>query len=137
MVKGRFGGKKIIGLLLVIGFGAVLIFFGGNYIKKAKRCVREVRAEVVEMRECRAGGDVTYQPFYSYTFNGQTYEVSGSGSSNMETYHAGQHVTLHINPDDPTEFTDKKRDKRLGLFAGTIFLAFIGFGVYMLVSKEA
>lgn len=136
MVKGKFGGRKIIGLLLVLGFGAAIAFFGGSYIKKAKRCVKEVRAEIVRMDEHRSDDGSTYQPVYSYTFNGETYEVKGNGSSNMETYHAGQHVTLHINPDEPTEFTDKRRDKKLGLFAGTLFLAFIGFGVYMLVSKE-
>lgn len=134
--SGKINGTRVIGVLLLLGFGAAAFFFWGSYIQKSKRCVTPVEAQVIRMLEHESDDGSTYSPVYEFTFNGQSYEANGEFSSNMERYRVGDSVTLHINPDDPNEFTDPKRDKKLLIIISGFFVIFAGVGVWLTVKPE-
>ena len=136
----KLGTQQKIGLVLIAAFGIVLFIFGGFHAVRSERCCGAVTAEVLRMEHkvmTDDDGDTdVYRPVYGFTYHDLQYEVPGKLFTNIETYHTGDEVTLRINPDDPTEYYDPVRSRRILIGVSAVLLVFVGAGVVMLVKEN-
>lgn len=141
MERIRLGSQQKIGIVLIIVFTAALVAFNAWNSGRTKHCVTEIPAVVVRMEhEVTTDRDRrktnVYRPVYSFSYGGKQYELSGSVYTNYENYNAGDETTLKINPDDPTEFYDPARSRRMTMIVSGMMLCFIGAGVVMIFMER-
>ena len=110
----KFIGNIFLTVLCALILGAVGVF----NIVLSRRCCVKVETRITEM-ECNVNHDddgntsTTYRPVYQFTYNGQEYVVHGHGYSGIDTYVPGDTVTLRINPNQPENFFDPRRDRKI------------------------
>ena len=122
----------------------VITVFVISYMRKSyNRCTAETEGTVIEniVSTSKSGsnkGSVT--PVFEYEVNGKKYVQKSSVSEKPARHKVGEKVTVHYNPDRPTEYYVDKVDGLVMLVLGCIaafFMAFaIMFGVLSVKEKH-
>lgn len=92
-----------------LGVLITAVSFAADYYKK-QRCLQSVDAVCVEVM-----GTSTCRPIYSFSYGGKQHLVRTLNRTNAKpTPIAGEIYELRINPEDPEEFYEVKRDGNAG-----------------------
>lgn len=130
----------VVGAIMAL---VALMMLLGSAVRKAQ-CSERVSAVVVDnvqretktpkrhsktaRRHAQTTPTITYAPIYEYEYNGQTYRVESSTSSNPPRHHKGEHIELMIDPDNPTRLYDKSGA------ATVVYLIILGAsGIFLLI----
>ena len=126
-------------LLLVIGLVFIVLGFIVSRLAKAQkgRCTAAATGAVTAVRRHRSADEDdknSYYPTYSFTANGQQWDLEGKNYSyKRNEYQAGQTAQIMYNPENPKEFYVAGARKQAGfgfilIVVGIIFCisAFVG-----------
>ena len=130
-----------IGLMLValVGVPAYRIISSVLQIKRRKRCIESVNAEVVDYSGEMAKGGRKYWPVVEYTYNGHSYRQQldctyGDAKFMKKNYPMGKYMTIYLNPEKPEFVTDGKNGMDifyiLAVVVAWILLAMLVSGVF-------
>ena len=95
------------GIFFLVGtvFTLIGISILVSTMRNEKLCIVEAPATVIRMEQHRSKSSKTtktvYSPVLEYTYHGVTYTYVSNVATNPPKYHAGQKVTIMLNPDDP------------------------------------
>ena len=136
--KRAFTAISVIFYFVSVVLLGVMVIVATKLHEDYKGCTADVQAQVLGNRSAmkRTSGNkvrTKYYAVYSYEFEGKQYKgVSKTGSTNPK-YRAGDIVTIHVDPDDPTRFYDQRDDyvvyTVLGSIGGSFFLLAVVFTV--------
>jgi hypothetical protein len=129
--------KYLPDLFLVIFFVAgVLMITVSCYSTRKKRtdCTYVIMATCVDVDTQYRKGSRSYCPTYEIYYRGETLRLCDHLYTNMDHITVGEQREVHINPDEPTEFFEEKREKMKTVFMcsmGTAFAVISLFALYM------
>jgi len=127
-------------VLVTIGiiFTLVAILVNKNLKKKKERCTHQVIAKIVDIEKRRMDRYSHYKEetvpmvsavnCYEYECNFQKVKVWSSVGNMPGKFQIGQEVTLHCNPNDPTEFYSEEESTKTVI----IVFKFVGIGLLLL-----
>jgi len=121
--------------LLPIIFGILVIVFGafvnGMVSNSNKVCTVDAEGTVITYNETVDDeGSHIFYPVVQYNFGGKMYKEQASVGSGNKPYADGDIVLVHINPDNPYQFTIDGSTNIFGIFA---WIA-IGVGIVIIIS---
>lgn len=118
-----------VGILLL----GIMIAVVTSLNRKYERCTASADGTVIDnILETHTDDDGTsrsYYPVFRYEYNGRTYEQKSSNGRYPAKYQIGDTVTVHLNPNKPTEFYVDKVDGIIKLVFSILSGVFILFGV--------
>jgi len=115
----------ILMLFLAIGVGMIV---GGIIMcrKEDEQCTEVIMATCVGIQEKKHDGTMLECPVYEIEFQGETLQICNNYYTNQNTVTVGEQRELHINPDDPNNYYEGKKESFLGvgiaLFGGVIVM---------------
>ena len=122
----------LVGVLLL----ALMIIITTSMKKKYERCTATVDGIVIEnILETHADDDGTsrsYYPVFKYEYEGRTYTEKSNSGRYPAKYQIGDPVTVHLNPNKPSEFYVDKDDFIVKLVLSIISGVFILLGVILI-----
>ena len=130
-----YAEKYLPDLFLVIFFAAgIVMILGRLYSSKKKRtnCTYVIMATCVDVDTQWRKGSRSYCPTYEIYFKEETIRLCDHFYTNMDHISVGEKRELHINPDNPTEFFEDKKEKMKTAFLCTLGTAFIVISVFAL-----
>lgn len=135
-------GNHIWGCILTVLFGSGILFAAWRFIRKYRRCTVQVKAEVTGIRvhestDSDGFTSFTSAPEYTYYYEGQQYVRIPSVYSSGEKYQVGDPVLLHIDPEHPEVFTDRKRDVKNIVFICFVMSVFLALGIGLLCTNQS
>lgn len=113
----------ILGLIIAVVFFVLLLY---RTIHAWRSCTDAVDAVCVELvpEVDEETGTTLYAPVWEYIFGGQLHRSSDGAAANVNVPKIGDHKTLYVDPEKPTEFRRKVPHELLFtiLMAGVIVL---------------
>ena len=101
--------------------------------QKYDRCSVEVVGVVVDnVRNGSSENSVVF-PVFRYEYNGRTYTQQAQSGDYPAQYGIGEHRTIHINPNDPSEYYTEKDDSSAVTALVLLASVFAALGVMMIV----
>lgn len=101
--------------------------------KMYDRCSVEVVGVVVDnVRNGSSENSVVF-PVFRYEYNGRTYTQQAQSGDYPAQYSIGEHRTIHINPNDPSEYYIDKDDSTAVKALALLASVFAALGVMMIV----
>ncbi len=123
-----------VSLFVIVGVGVGVYNF--RTLHRLKReCTETVQGMCIDVLRRRThshkgGSSTVYCPVYEYFFNNERYESEYRNYSNIRVPHVGDVDTLLINPKNPYEFYEPKRDRVQGIFLYVFSFFFAGSGLF-------
>ncbi|MBE6861723.1 MAG: DUF3592 domain-containing protein [Ruminococcus sp.] len=123
--------KNILGVicmsLVFILISSLLIF---REVHKSKVCTEKVEAVIVDnirhTKRKKGKTKVTYQTVYDYEYEGLYYSEKSDTKSSYKIHSTGEHVTIYVDPANPSEFYDPKNKGSI-----VLIVIFLGVGILL------
>lgn len=130
---------SVVFILVAVLMFALMIIITTSMKKKYARCTAEVDGIVIEnILETRTDNDGTsrsYYPVFKYEYEGRTYTERSNSGRYPAKYQVGDNVTVHVNPDKPSEFYVDKDDFIITLVFSIIGGVFLILGIVFIIIR--
>lgn len=111
----------------------ILFVIVHSHGKMYDRCSAEVVGVVVDnVRNGSSENSVVF-PVFRYEYRGRTYTQQAQSGDYPAQYGIGEHRTIHINPNDPSEYYTEKDDSTAVKALVLLASVFAALGVMMIV----
>ncbi len=108
----------------------ILIVILNSHGKMYDRCTVEVVGVVADNIKNGTEKDSAVFPVFRYEYKGRTYKVK---SDSPAAYSIGEYRTIHINPDDPSEYYIDKDDSTAVAALSVLSGAFAVLGIMLVI----
>ena len=103
-------GFTVICFVAALALMIILFYIVRSHGKMYDRCSAEVVGVVVDnVRNGSSEGSVVF-PVFRYEYKGRTYVQQAQSGNYPAQFSVGDHRTIHINPNDPSEYYTEKDD---------------------------
>ena len=114
-------------LMLFLAIGVGMIVWGIIMCRKEdEQCTEVIMATCVGIQEKKHDGTMLECPVYEIEFQGETLQICNNWYTNQNTVTVGEQRELHINPENPNNYYEGKKENFLGvgiaLFGGVIVM---------------
>ena len=130
---------SVVFILVAVLMFALMIIITTSMKNKYARCTAEVDGIVIEnILETHTDNDGTsrsYYPVFKYEYEGRTYTERSNSGRYPAKYQVGDNVTVHVNPDKPSEFYVDKDDFIITLIFSIIGGVFLILGIVFIIIR--
>ena len=126
-------GFTVICVAAALALMIILFYIVRSHGQKYDRCSVEVVGVVVDnVRNGSSENSVVF-PVFRYEYRGRTYTQQAQSGDYPAQFSVGDHRTIHINPNDPSEYYTDKDDSTAVKALVLLASVFAALGVMMIV----